>query len=743
MSTTSLLFARTRISLVNQRQTIAALVLLPVMVVLATFVGYNVQSTSTLRADDAQFQQYATGFYDVEQSDTHIYRWTNSQGRICVPQAGKIPRSLLELEILGNGAVPLGIREIQIVAQGSEIAVVPIISRPMVIRLLVDGATQENDDFCFSINSSASFLPSDQRALGVPVTRVQLRTLPAAGFIMPARDQLMLNLALALTVFMVLRLFRVPLLLAMGLVCSNVLMVVFGLVSGVASAGVGVTNMLTPLLFVAVSLGIVGAMRSPLARLWPQHLLIGDLLVMAGASTALWLMVRMLQLITGYSKLWPLKAGIWPNITIMALIPALLFAAWLAVVLVWLARPREHTRRWLALLAVVMLLVGAIVLPVATKSSIRGVDSLFATFSNTSYEYIGDVPRVGNPLVFLQQFVALSSTLSLHSSTHPPGSILLLWGIAHTFGPGPVIASWVAIALSTMSALAACWLGARIGGPKVAILAGAILIVMPSHMLFSVTSMDAVFNSLLALSTIAFVVALESGGRWWQALLAGGLIATSLFFTYATTQLFFLSGAVIVLAIMRNTHADQSLLLSARHPLRQAVIVAIVVGGIYGLVAVTTGFNVVDGAVQATSHNTAMMRDGPTSSLLLIPSDYAYYTLHLSANLIPYAWYLGPWGIAALIGVFVTRNAVAGGMNLRDRVTWSLLILIAGMLFGGFFNREVERIWAFTYPLCAALIASWAWQGPTTRVRLWRAGLFLSLFFAQSLYMRVMFNLFW
>jgi hypothetical protein len=55
----------------------------------------------------------------------------------------------------------------------------------------------------------------------------------------------------------------------------------------------------------------------------------------------------------------------------------------------------------------------------------------------------------------------------------------------------------------------------------------------------------------------------------------------------------------------------------------------------------------------------------------------------------------------------------------------------------------VERIWGFAYPLAAALIVGHIWQGATRDERLWRAGLWLVLYFAQAAVMRMLLNTYW
>jgi hypothetical protein len=78
-----------------------------------------------------------------------------------------------------------------------------------------------------------------------------------------------------------------------------------------------------------------------------------------------------------------------------------------------------------------------------------------------------------------------------------------------------------------------------------------------------------------------------------------------------------------------------------------------------------------------------------------------------------------------------------------DVLALALLALVLGMWLSGLFVREVERIWGFAYPLAAVLMAAHIWQGETRRVRLWRAGLWVALFFAQAATMHMLLNTYW
>jgi hypothetical protein len=80
---------------------------------------------------------------------------------------------------------------------------------------------------------------------------------------------------------------------------------------------------------------------------------------------------------------------------------------------------------------------------------------------------------------------------------------------------------------------------------------------------------------------------------------------------------------------------------------------------------------------------------------------------------------------------------------MADVTAIALVVLVGGMWLSGLFVREVERIWGFAYPLAAALMVGHIWQGTTQHERLWRAGLWLALYFAQAAVMRMLLNTYW
>ena len=96
----------------------------------------------------------------------------------------------------------------------------------------------------------------------------------------------------------------------------------------------------------------------------------------------------------------------------------------------------------------------------ALEVSILGWDSLYTVFRDSEYDYLRDTFRVGDdPLGFLRTYVEQAPQMALHTSTHPPGSVLFLWAVERSIGPGAVTTSWAAIILSAAITLAAYWLG--------------------------------------------------------------------------------------------------------------------------------------------------------------------------------------------------------------------------------------------------------------------------------------------
>lgn len=709
------------------------------IVLVATLLGFQGPMQVSVPASTDDDSPMLVNFHATETIDGMPFRWTRSNSSICLPYMGQASRSTVRLSLLGEGAHALGVTSVQLLANDRPLLTVPITPAVQHYDLLLTGAhAAPGDELCLTIVSETNSPPGDRRGVGVPFHQlVYTRTLDVTT-VQPAWWLVLQTLVLAVLGFWLLRLLGVPRWWA--LLPVGILAVILG--PGVALGWVdtGLENYLTvqPLIVLTglLALLVLGAQHlqrnPPAAFAGLPPLLIRDLAAMLAWSTILVVSLRVTQFVFSHSKAWPLKAGIWYGWTPLIIFGIALFVVWGWLLLRLL---REHKPYHAS--ALLVLYFGAVVLPVTLKVLVRGWEQVYYTFSQNPTDYIIDVPRIGSdPLGFLAQYVALSPILSGHNSNHPPGSVLLLWGVEHTLGAGAVPASWVAILLSGLSVGAAYWCGWRVGGWRIALIAGAIYAVMPGHMAYSVTSMDGVFNALNALAAVAFLLALERDAKPWEAIFAGGLLAVGVFFTYATTQLFYFGVVVCLLALVR--HGDW------RHMLRQGALASGVLVAAHAVVYLVSDFNIIEAVIQAKANNARPYTTGindDTPDVIWLPS-IDHYTRYLALNIVPFLWYLAPWGLAALTPVMVAALRNWRSATMRDTLALALLGMIAGMWLSGMFIREVERLWGFTYPMLAVLIAGYAWQG-TERERLWRAGLWVSLYFAQSAIMRMMLNLYW
>jgi hypothetical protein len=767
---------------------------LAMLVLAATWLGFNTDQLTRVGAIDTT-PGVVTGVNAPEFSERGVYRWTDGATTICLPQAGRAPRSLVRVDLAGDYALALGTTgAILRPGNGPGVAIV----LPAGLRrytLLTEGNAHSGSDLCLSVLSTAVADPNNNRRLGVPIYGFVAQHLPLAGPVFPAPGQLVLNLALALTAFWLMRGLGVPTTVASALVLIGSLAPAIALMSGLVPAGVNPARLQIPVVggVAGALLGLLVARRfQRLAPEWPRlaQILLGmlfwSLLLVSGFRTLQWA--------NGHSSVWPLKAGIDPNPTWWVLVPAALFMVWVWVLLGQesanrgprtenqepstkhqeprtenqelstknqelstksaqsaVISPQSSVRNSLHrvmvppshhwAISLTLLLLGAIIIPVALEVTILGWDALYSVFRDSEYDYLRDTFRVGDdPLGFLRTYVDQAPQMALHTSTHPPGSVLFLWAVEQSISPGAVATSWAAIIFSSLIVLAAYWLGMRLGGPRIALLAGVITVAMPGQLIYNVTSMDGIFNAFNALGAVAFFLALEPPARVRTAILAGVLIALALFFTYATTQLAFFGLAAGAMALWRRPGWP-----TLRIVVRQGGVAAGVIVLIYLALYLFTGFDVIRGSREATAENAQVMGRwlyGQTEQPFAPPS-FAYYLDFLGANIAPYLWYVAPWGLTAVSGMLL----VAAARRWREAGVFEALLVavgacVLGMALSGLFNREVERIWGFTYPLVAVLIAQQALQGDE-RSRRWWSLLYPTLFFVLGAAMKLTLDTVW
>lgn len=716
-----------------------------------------------------------------------------------MPRTGYASSAFVHLQLLGSAPLRQGIDHVEVQLGSAAPARIPLRDGDHWYHLMLRPDNSAGGDSCLRLRSASFLEGSNPRRLGVPFGALRLELWTPGGIVWPPLDLwLSVGLLAALAYMLFERLTGSLLAAALPVALASV-----GLLVGVYLRLIAITfdtarMLVIPLataLYLSAALSIWSAFQRWLLPRYREQArpLASELLLVLLGLIALYGGRELAQQITGHHSFYPLKAGVWPNPNWLLIWPGLLYGAFLAFVLKALRHEGQLPTRWLLPLLVLF----AAIMPVALKVAVRGWDSLLYTYSLNPSDYIHDVPRIGNDLRgFLGQYVELSPYLRLHNRNHPPGSVIMLWGVAKLFGPGPVPATAVTVLLAASAVLPVYWVGTSIGGQRVGLLGAAIYAVIPGHLIYTVTSMDAIFNSLLAWALWAFWIALRPDGKAWMALLAGVLLGLGLFLSFATltlgifgialignlllhgyhnwcepapvvqranarqqmpdsryqtpdssmylihstqhptpnTQQPYLVGEPVALAATHPLRQAPGFLAPRRHVLQQAALIMLALVGFYGLLYLWSGFNIVASIFTGTRNNfDEVQQDLP-------PSGLATYMFYVLVNLIPFMWYLSFWGLPIMARASLQSLQRFGRATPLELLTGALAIQILGLAFSGLFTREVERIWGFVYPLVAVVIASFLLQRRRT---LWWAAIGLTQFFLLSAYFRTWLNTYW
>jgi len=137
------------------------------------------------------------------------------------------------------------------------------------------------------------------------------------------------------------------------------------------------------------------------------------------------------------------------------------------------------------------------VLFAATVAMIRGgFHGIDQAYSRQAYEYIGDIGKTRNIQQLFARYIEIHPYLSMHAKVHPPGPIALLWFMSYFVGNSALALS-IATVLFSATALAPLYFWTRlIAGQRTALLACALYSVVPSIVLFTATSADALFTPI-------------------------------------------------------------------------------------------------------------------------------------------------------------------------------------------------------------------------------------------------------
>ena len=332
--------------------------------------------------------------------------------------------------------------------------------------------------------------------------------------------------------------------------------------------------------------------------------------------------------------------------------PGIIVALAASAAVILLVPRLSRTLRWRGLLIAVPLIgfvwVCSLTFVVGSNEIIRPVLS--------SNEYLRELPRVGDPITFLSQFVESIGTYSTHVRAHPPGMLLVLWGLEHAGLAGPWPAALLMIGVGCSAAAATLVAIREVSSERAARVAAPFLAIAPAA-IWIATSADAFFAGVSAWAVASIVVAtgrLDRRGDPY-AVVGGLLFGFALMLSYGMAALV---AVPIVVAV-------------ARRRVRPLILAGL--GAVAVLAAfLAMGFSWWSGFF-ATRHE-----------YLIFHTRFRPYGYFLVANLAAFAVALGP-AVGRALG------------TLKDRGVWLLvggaLIAVAAANLSGLSKGEVERIW--------------------------------------------------
>jgi methylthioxylose transferase len=398
--------------------------------------------------------------------------------------------------------------------------------------------------------------------------------------------------------------------------------------------------------YLLVAIVLVGSMAVSQAIPWAKHAFAGNvppLLAQLHPSVGPWLPLALISIL----------------LTVAILPPAVRWPAW-------------------QFLAVSILLGWLVAVTLAAQA--HGLSAITSPFKRP-LEYWASVPLARSLGVrgFASQFPHLDGRLSLHAATHGPSAVLFLWLLSGLSGGSVLGVSFLVTLVGVAGAIPTYAIARELAGERTARLAAVLFLCAPGVLIYSATSMDAVFMTVVAVALAALVRAPRSPA--W-AIGAGALWALALSFTFGAFTLALFAVGIGVVALRDRRESAAALLV------RGALVVAGLVAGAL-LLRLVLGMNLVAdfrAASRANFHDASRARP------------YLYWVF---ANIPAFLWVAGVAQTALL--AHQTRLQWRARMFGFETV---LLCVIALASLSGVFLGEVDHIWLFFIPPLAAVAAS-------------------------------------
>ena len=425
---------------------------------------------------------------------------------------------------------------------------------------------------------------------------------------------------------------------------------------------------------------------------------------MAAVLTGFYLWSQSVWLPNRYFAHPPIYGKFVPVFTSWALwlVPAGLFFAATA----WVVTSARRVPSWLALsLIVVCGWVTSVAVNLVRgdpRELYEGVSTGIGPYYTRDLHFVAQYGVRG----FVENYPSIVPALyAYNAKTHPPGVQVFLSTISNIVGDHPFGFTTILAVISLLAALGAYAMGRSYGGERSGRIAAVLAVAAPGPLMLAYTNMDVVFAAFFSIAAALFVV----GARRRSLVLtaaAGAVLGAATFLTYATA--FLALAAAIAIAVETR---------SVWHTFR--LLVAAAVGGVAVLLVLRAGLG-----FDLWACYQAMRR-----------SRGAYYPYWIVGSTGAWLMWAGlPLAALGLAGLVVkvpdARRPVLPLVLITGMFVWGMLPPVVTSLRQG----EVERTWAFLYPMAAAaagpVIAKWT---TSTRLTRWFTGSIIAILVVLSI----------
>lgn len=349
-------------------------------------------------------------------------------------------------------------------------------------------------------------------------------------------------------------------------------------------------------------------------------------------------------------------------------------------------------------------------------NSLKTNFTLLSPLQNAN-DYYQDALKITDLKKFITTFDHRLFYHALHTRTHPPGPVIFHY-LTNLFFGNLLWNGLIMIFLSVLTILVVYKL-ASVFESKRPLLNVLLILSSPAFLLYTATSMDAVFTLLITLSIYGLVSFKEKSSMSLITIFTiSFIIFLALFFTYAALIIPFFT----IVYLLFN-HKNKPFIKA------QLIIWPLVLLD-YILVSKFTGFKPIVSFFATKNFNTMLMPDFFMTS--------KRYLFSVSANLVEFVIFLGP-AIFTLLILTIKKLISLNKLSFLLKFFLALFIPMLLMNFTGVYKTgvysgETGRIWLFLVPLIISSL-------PTKDNKIIKSVALISL--GQTIIMALLFNFFW